>query len=118
MIKIISRAAVAVVGIALLVSPFSLRPLLAQDHSQMHHEQSATPAKKAKPRKKPVHNFQSRPNVTMPAMEHGQMPGTDHGGHEMKAFLGPYASGREGSGTSWQPDNSPHGGIHAQYGEW
>jgi hypothetical protein len=46
------------------------------------------------------------------------MPGADHSGHEMKGFLGPYGMGREGSGTSWQPDNSPHPGIYAQYGEW
>lgn len=41
-----------------------------------------------------------------------------HAGHEMKGFLGPYGMGREGSGTSWQPDTSPHEGIHAQYGDW
>src|SRR5690349_13277488 len=40
-----------------------------------------------------------------------------HGGHDdgahdehggMKGFLGPYAMTREGSGTSWVPDISPH----------
>ena len=41
-----------------------------------------------------------------------------HGGHDMKGFLGPYGMSREGSGTSWQPDTSPHEGIHAQYGDW
>jgi hypothetical protein len=55
-------------------------------------------------------------------MDHGSMSGMDHagghGGHEMKGFLGPYGMGREGSGTSWQPDTSPHQGIHAQYGDW
>ena len=51
---------------------------------------------------------------TMPGMDHG----TGHAGHEMKGFLGPYGMGREGSGTSWQPDTSPHEGIHAQYGDW
>ena len=36
----------------------------------------------------------------------------------MKAFLGPYPISREASGTSWQPDSTPHEGIHATYGDW
>ena len=40
----------------------------------------------------------------------------EHGG--MKGFLGPYAMCREGSGTSWVPDTTPHEGIHNQIGEW
>src|SRR5204862_5920552 len=34
----------------------------------------------------------------------------DHGtqDHAMKAFLGPYGMNREGSGTSWLPDTTPH----------
>ena len=36
----------------------------------------------------------------------------------MKAFLGPYPMTREGSGTSWLPDTTPHEGIHATYGDW
>ncbi|WP_375412409.1 hypothetical protein [uncultured Bradyrhizobium sp.] len=117
MIKIIPCVAAPVVGIALLMSPFGLRPLLAQDHAQMHHEQVTTPTKKSKAKKRmSARNIDAAPEV--PAMIHGKMAGADHGGHEMKGFLGPYGMGREGSGTSWQPDNSPHYGIHAQYGEW
>jgi hypothetical protein len=41
-----------------------------------------------------------------------------HGGHEMRGFLGPYPIQREGSGTSWLPDTTPHFGVHARYGEW
>src|SRR5713101_6967152 len=45
-----------------------------------------------------------------------------HGGHargdEMQGMYGPYAMARESSGTAWQPDASPHQGIHAMYGEW
>jgi len=36
----------------------------------------------------------------------------------MKAFLGPYAMTREGSGTSWVPDTTPHEGVHGRFGEW
>src|SRR5262245_11757320 len=43
-----------------------------------------------------------------------------HGEHapEMKAAYGPYPMTREASGTSWQPDSSPHQGIHARLGAW
>jgi hypothetical protein len=124
MIKTLTRVA-ALGGIALLASPFALRPSFAQDHSQMHHEQDAKPVKK-KPKaqsKKPAHDVKPMSAENMPGMDHGnindgKVSGMDHGGHEMKGFLGPYGMGREGSGTSWQPDTSPHQGIHAQYGEW
>jgi len=29
----------------------------------------------------------------------------------MKGFLGPYPMTREGSGTSWLPDSTPHQGV-------
>jgi hypothetical protein len=78
----------------------------------MHHEQDAKPVKK-KPKAQSKKSAQN-----MPRTDHEKMSGGGHGRHEMKGFLGPYGMGREGSGTSWQPDTSPHQGIHAQYGEW
>ncbi|MBL8545687.1 MAG: hypothetical protein JNL81_04440 [Hyphomonadaceae bacterium] len=36
----------------------------------------------------------------------------------MFGALGPYATSREASGTSWQPDVSRHGGAHSQRGDW
>ena len=36
----------------------------------------------------------------------------------MEGMLGPYPMGREGSGTSWQPDLAPHDGIHTMKDEW
>jgi hypothetical protein len=125
MIKIITRGSALAAGIALAASPFALQPSFAQDHSQMHHENLAKHGKKQSQgkRKKPAaHNIHSMSHWPMPGMDHGNMSGMDHGaehgGHGMKGFLGPYGMGREGSGTSWQPDTSPHEGIHAQYGEW
>lgn len=44
--------------------------------------------------------------------------GIKDGGHTMRGFLGPYSLSREASGTSWQPDTAPHGGIHRQFGDW
>ena len=55
----------------------------------------------------------------MPAHRH-DTPGAQQHAHDapIKAFLGPYPITREGSGTSWQPDSTPHEGIHAAYGDW
>jgi len=36
----------------------------------------------------------------------------------MRGFLGPYPMQREGSGTSWLPDTTPHFGVHATFGDW
>jgi hypothetical protein len=36
----------------------------------------------------------------------------------MQGMLGKYSASREASGTSWQPDASPHEGIHFSYEEW
>ncbi len=32
--------------------------------------------------------------------------------------LGDYPMQRDGSGTAWQPDSSPHEGIHGSFGQW
>ena len=36
----------------------------------------------------------------------------------MPAALGPYAMNREASGTSWQPDASPHEALHLMADDW
>ena len=75
---------------------FAARTVLAQDsaaspdHSQMDHKES------------------------------NQKASADHSmhQHEMLGLYGDYPSNREASGTSWQPESSPHQGIHATYGDW
>jgi len=91
----------------------------------MQHEQHASLGKKltrAKKKKPAADQMPSMSHENIPGMDHGSAHGMNHAGshgdHEMKGFLGPYGMGREGSGTSWQPDTSPHEGIHAQYGDW
>jgi hypothetical protein len=126
MIKVIPLLAPIAGGIALLTLALASRPSFGEDHSQMHHEQPAaqdhSQMHHEQPVKKQSKAKRKRPPRHPHSMSHESMPGMDHGaghsGHEMKGFLGPYGIGREGSGTSWQPDNSPHEGIHAQYGEW
>jgi uncharacterized cupredoxin-like copper-binding protein len=50
-------------------------------------------------------------------MDHGSM-GEEHQGPAMLGMYGRYPMSRESSGTSWQPEASPHQGIHAMYGGW
>ena len=56
------------------------------------------------------------PGETMEQGEHAGHAG--HAGHAMKGAFGPYAGGREASGTSWQPDVSKHSGLHGQVAGW
>jgi hypothetical protein len=49
------------------------------------------------------------------------MPGMDHsmpGMHDMTGMLGPYGMSREASGTAWQPESTPHTGIHTMANGW
>jgi hypothetical protein len=41
-----------------------------------------------------------------------------HPAHAMTGALGPHPLGREASGTAWQPDSSPHSGVHLRSGDW
>src|SRR3569623_346108 len=51
------------------------------------------------------------------AMDHSSMPSmTEHAG--MEGLYGAYPMSREASGTAWQPDASPMGGLHIMSGEW
>lgn len=52
----------------------------------------------------------------MPGMDEGTMLGMNM--THMPAALGPYSMNREASGTSWQPDTSPHTGLHLMAGDW
>jgi hypothetical protein len=51
-------------------------------------------------------------------------PADPHAGHDMSADhamtspLGSWPMSRDASGTSWQPDASIHGGVHAVHGDW
>jgi hypothetical protein len=45
----------------------------------------------------------------------------DHSDHAMGAMtgvLGGYPMNRDASGTAWQPDAAPHGGVHTAAGDW
>jgi hypothetical protein len=115
------------------------------DHSQHHHHESmaphdhprhapATQNATTKPVKRDAHSHHDGSHGRESGMslgkniEHGGHDATHsnmqsmYGGHDthggMKGFLGPYPMTREGSGTSWVPDSTPHEGIHNQIGDW
>jgi hypothetical protein len=55
-----------------------------------------------------------------PAHQHGDDPpsaGQEHQ-HDMSAMGGPAPSNRDGSGTSWLPDDTPAYALHRQSGSW
>jgi len=94
------------------------------DHSQ-HKMAPAGAAKKSAPKKPVKHSGHPASHDTTRHASPGKQ--TEHSGHGggahdehggMKGFLGLYAVTREGSGTSWVPDTSPHEGIHGKVGEW
>ena len=109
------------------------------DHT--HHEAAPATAKQKLPVDKPSRHaahdanrarhtgreahakmLHTKPHATAHAgPAHGDTPhGTmAHDQHDaLKAFLGPYSITREGSGTSWVPDTTPHEGIHGRFGDW
>jgi hypothetical protein len=41
-----------------------------------------------------------------------------HGGMASVGLFGSYPTGRDASGTAWNPDVSAHGGVHSTHGDW
>jgi hypothetical protein len=127
----------ALIASAILLSPAAMaqRPPAEHDHSEH------APAPAAAPRTLPADAHAG--HVAMPpaedkkprdhgsmdhsAMDHAKMDhkGMDHagmqddaGGHQMSGAFGEYPMTRDGSGTSWIPDEATHGGMHANAGDW
>lgn len=50
--------------------------------------------------------------------DHSTMNMSNDDSVKMNGMLGSYPMTREASGTSWQPESSPHDGIHFMSGEW
>lgn len=60
----------------------------------------------------------SMPPNPQSTMDHSANPDNQHDMSAMHGAYGPYTQAREASGTSWQPDSSPHEGIHQMHGDW
>jgi hypothetical protein len=87
---------------------------VSKEH-QTHSRHKHAAKKKGASNKHQDHQGHTR---TMPH-DGAHRPAGMHGGqHQMHGFLGPYPIQREGSGTSWLPDTTPHFGVHGAYGDW
>jgi hypothetical protein len=61
----------------------------------------------------------SEPGAPEEEPPHGHMSHEESSGtHAMTGAFGSYPASREASGTAWQPDVTPHGGLHLQTGSW
>ena len=104
-----------------------------QTNEHHGHEHAAPDMKKQNAAKKDEHKGHREHKAHKQKTQHSEHRGhgqekthdaahqgmTTHGiEHQMHGFLGPYPINREGSGTSWLPDTTPHYGVHSTYGEW
>jgi hypothetical protein len=87
---------------------------VSSEHAK-HGDHRPAPKKKRATDEHQRHAGHSRP---MPHDGTHQGTGPHGDQHGMRGFLGPYPIQREGSGTSWLPDTTPHFGVHATFGEW
>jgi hypothetical protein len=61
---------------------------------------------------------QSTAHSTAHQMDMQNMDSSMDMSHFMFGVLGPYTMTRESSGTSWQPDSTPHEGMHFMADQW
>ena len=114
----------ALIASAILIAPSAMAQVT--DHSA-HEGQKPTEQPAAKPED---HSTMDHSKMDHAQMDHSKM---DHGGmnhaaahaeaghsqtHTMPSAFGAYAATRDASGTSWVPDASTHGGVHATAGDW
>ena len=96
----------------------------AADHAMHDHgtmaKQATKPRKPPKKKRQPVKPHHATHGSAVPVhADHGSMQGNVAGhGEHMVGFLGPYGMTREGSGTSWVPDATPHEGLYQQFADW
>jgi hypothetical protein len=97
------------------------------DHGQAEQSQSATPPATAQdphaghepaPQQPPAAPAQQHDEHEAQQDDGAMQHDDDRAAMMTTGVLGPYAMGREASGTAWQPDVSSHGGVHLQRGEW
>jgi hypothetical protein len=88
-------------------------PLAAQEQNQHHHHPQEPPPAEPQAPEHDMSGMQGHEGHDMHSME-----GMDHGTHVMRGMLGPYSMSREASGTAWQPESTPHLGLHTMWNGW
>jgi hypothetical protein len=120
----------ALIASAILIAPSAMAqvadhpaheghtPATTQPPPDDHSQRGQPDGQPAKPEDHTSHDAMDHPQMdhSRHGMDHGAMNGVE--GHAMTSALGAYAMTRDGSGTSWVPEASRHGGIHAQAGDW
>jgi hypothetical protein len=96
-------------ALALAFSIVASLPLAAQEH---HHHEQQPPAEPQQPGHD-MSGMQGHEGHDMHGME-----GMNHDMHAMRGMLGPYPMSREASGTAWQPESTPHLGLHTMWNGW
>jgi len=111
-----NRRAAALVALAIVAAPAWAQQ---EPHKTPPDKPPAQKPETSPPAKEPEKTSQGHSGHHMEDMEGMQgMEGMDHSMHEMHAMLGPYPATREASGTAWQPESAPHGGLHRMAGPW
>ncbi len=91
--------------LALLAGASLLAPAAEAAGQEHQHHPAPPPPVQASPHA--GHGMAAETDPEMAAMD-----------HPMVSALGPWPMSRDASGTSWQPDLSEHGGLHAVRGDW
>jgi hypothetical protein len=79
-----------------------------------HHHPEATPEQQ-QPAEQSAEPTQDHSMHDMAGHEGHDMAGHQH---QMRGMLGDYPMSREASGTAWQPESSPHEGLHTMRNGW
>jgi hypothetical protein len=115
-------------AVALIGAPAVAQAPLAGAHDHTTHSVASAPTAPAQDAAKQLDHSShdmggmshAMPGMASPAPAADDMAAMDHSGHAMAStgLFGAYPMTRDASGTSWQPDTSAHGGVHATRGDW
>jgi hypothetical protein len=64
------------------------------------------------------HHSHTMPDGTVMDMPMDDDPAAMAMDHGMTGVYGDYGMARDASGTSWQPDDAAHAGVHVMHGDW
>lgn len=101
----------------LFLSALALVLSIAAPVAAQQPDPQQPPAEPSKPEEHQDHQH-GMEGHDMQGMEGMDMKGMDHGMHAMRGMLGSYSMSREASGTAWQPESTPHIGVHTAWNGW
>ncbi len=93
---------------AILIAPSAM----AQEHEHSDHVAQPPAQEHSQHDQPPAEDHSGHAGMDHSQMDHGQHAGA------MRSAFGSYGMTRDASGTSWVPEASRHGGVHASAGDW